>query len=142
MDTLHTDPSWVRDFNEAFNDLLRGPGLFLPGRNGMLLLKAPDRVRIEPQHIKAVPIPPPLDLRALRGSALRAAIVSRMHILKTASPYVRECHFEGQKIGELAKSPFHAMLWLSSADRRIPFTSMADAAIFTVAEWLGVRYDD
>jgi len=138
MDTLHTDPTWVRDFNEAFKDLLSGPGLFLPGRNGVLLLPAPEPIRIEPQRIKAVPIPPPLDLRTLRGSTLRTAILNRMSILKTPNPYIREVHLEGGKIGELAKSPFHLMLWLSSADRRIPFTSMADAAVFTCAEYLGV----
>jgi len=136
MDTLHTDPTWVRDFNQAFKNLLTGPGLYLPGGEGVLLLAAPQEGRR--QYVQAVPIRPPLDLRTLRGSALRSAILNRMSILKTPNPYIREVHLEGGKIGELAKSPFHLMLWLSSADRRIPFTSMADAAVFTCAEYLGV----
>jgi hypothetical protein len=139
MDTLQTDPLWVRDYNQAFEDLLSGPELLLPGMGSTLLLPAPESTRIKPEYIYAVPIPPPVNLRELRGSALRAAIASRMHIFKTANPYIREVHLEGQKVGELARSPFHAFLWLSSADRRMPFTSMTDAAVFTVAEHLGVE---
>ena len=135
MDSIHTDPTWVKDFNEAFRNLLSGPGLYLPGGEGVLLLTAPQELRRP--CVQAVPIKPPLDLRMLRGSALRSAILGRMTISKTANPYVREVRIEGRKVGKLAKSPYHLMLWLSSADRRIPFTSMIDAAVFTCAEYLG-----
>lgn len=128
--TFRADPQWGSDYRQAFQDLLTGPKLLL------LPLKEPPPPP-EPQHIRAVPIKPTVDVRFLEGSALRSAILSRMTILKTPNPFIREVHWEGEKIGELAKSPYHLMLWLSSTDKRIPFTSMADAGVFTVAEHLG-----
>jgi hypothetical protein len=123
----YDDPTWVKDFQEALRDL-SGEQLLLPG---------PDR--IEPTCLVAVTPAEEADISTLHGATLRMAILERMHVKKCPNPYIRQVYFEGLVIGEIARSPWQPLEWISSCDRSMPFYSMVDAAVYTVAEHLGVE---
>jgi len=76
------------------------------------------------------------DISTLHGAALRLAILERMHVSKTANPYIREIFLQNDKVGEIARSPWQPLVWISSSDRNMPFYSLVDAAVYTVAEHL------
>ena len=118
------DPVWVRDFQEALKDL----------SGEQLLLPAPERT--EPTCVLAVKPAEKPDISTLHGAALRVAILQRIHVSKTANPYIRQVFFQGQLIGEIARSPWQPLVWISSSDRNMPFYSLVDAACYTVAEYL------
>jgi hypothetical protein len=113
--SLH-DPIWVRDFQEALKDL----------SGEQLLLPAPERT--EPTCVLEVKPAEETDISTLHGGALRSAILQRMHVSKTANPYIRQVYFQGQLIGEVARSPWQPLVWISSSDRNMPFYSQVDAA--------------
>jgi hypothetical protein len=133
MDQPTLDPLWQRDYQQALKELESGLGLLLPGRGAQLLLAPPKQV--DPQTIRVVPIPPPRDLRTLHGSALRSAILEKMHVEKTADPRRRVVFLGEEKAGQVFK--LYSLLWVSSASRRMPFYSLTDAAVYTCAEYLG-----
>ena len=118
------DPVWVRDFQEALRDLM-GEQLLLPAPKGA-----------ECSFVCAVAPAEEPDISTLHGAALRLAILERMHVSKTANPYIREVFLHSQKVGEIARSPWQPLVWISSSDRNMPFYSLADAAVYTVYEHL------
>lgn len=119
------DPVWVRDFQEALKDLSAE----------QLLLPPPERT--EPTYVLAVKPTEAADISTLHGAALRTAILERLHVSKTANPYIREVFLEDLKVGEVARSPWQPLVWISSSDRNMPFYSMVDAACYTVYQHLG-----
>ena len=120
----YDDPIWVKDYQEALRDLM-GEQLLLPAPEGA-----------EPSCILAVPPAEEPDISTLHGAALREAILERLHISKTPNPYIREVFLYSQKVGEIARSPWQPLVWISSSDRNMPFYSLVDAAVYTVAEHL------
>jgi len=120
----YDDPIWVKDYQEALRDLM-GEQLLLPAPEGA-----------EPSCILAVATAEEPDISTLHGAALRLAILERMHVSKTANPYIREVLLHSQKVGEIARSPWQPLVWISSSDRNMPFYSLVDAAVYTVAEHL------
>lgn len=119
------DPVWVQDFQKALREL----------SGEQLLLPAPERT--EPTCVLSIVPAEEPNISILSGAALRVAIVERMHVSKTANPYIRQVFFQGQLIGEVARSPWQPLVWISSSDRNMPFYSLTDAAVFTVAKYLG-----
>ena len=111
------DPTWVEDFQEALKDLM-GEQLLLPAPKGA-----------EPSCNLAVAPTEEPDISTLSGAALRVAILQRMQISKTANPYIREVFMQSNKVGEVAKSPWQPLVWISSSDRNMPFYSLVDAVV-------------
>ena len=127
--SLH-DPLWVADFQEALKDL-SGEQQLLPPPEGET-----------PSYVMAISPPEERDISTLHGAALRTAILERMHISKTANPYIREVHFGGVKVGSVAQCSWAPFLWLSSASKRTPFYSMTESSVFTVYNYLGCDGDE
>ena len=121
----YDDPTWVKDFQDALRDL-SGEQLRLP---------PPDTAK--PTCVLAVTPAEDPDISSLSGAALRTAILERLHVSKTANPYVREVFLEDQKVGEVARSPWQPLVWMSSSDRNMPFYSMVDAACYTAYQHRG-----
>lgn len=121
----HHDPIWVRDFQEALRDL----------RGEQLLLPPPEDT--EHSCVCAVAPAEEPDISILQGAALRAAILERLHVSKTANPYIREVLLDNRKVGEVARSPWQPLVWISSSDRNMPFYSLVDAAVYTAHQHLG-----
>ena len=120
----YDDPIWVKDYQEALRDLM-GDQLRLPAPEGA-----------EQGYVLAVAPAEEPDISTLHGAALREAILERLHISKTPNPYIREVFLYNQKVGEIARSPWQQLVWISSSDRNMPFYSLVDAAVYTVAEHL------
>ena len=76
-------------------------------------------------------------MEQLEGSALRLAIFEGMQVRKTADPLIREVVWEDALAGRVAQSPWQPLVWLSDKERRHPFYSLREAAMFTVAAHLG-----
>jgi len=123
----YDDPMWVKDYQEALRDLM-GEQLLLPAPEGA-----------EPSCVLAVASAEEPDISILHSTALRVSILQRMHVSKTPNPYIREVFLQSRKVGEVARSPWQPLVWLSSADRNMPFYSLADAAVYTVYEHLAVE---
>ncbi len=107
----------------------------LGGASPRLLLPAPTRPTLFPF---SVPVPEPVDITTLEGYALRSAILLRMSVRKTPNPALREIMFDNQVVGKAARSPYTPLIWVSSLDRRTPFYSLTDCAVYTVAAHLGL----
>ena len=127
--SLH-DPRWVTDFQEALKELVGDEKLLPPSQ------------LTEPTCVVAVASAEEPDISTLHGAALRTAILERMHISKTANPYIREVHFGGVKVGSVAQCSWAPFLWLSSASKRTPFYSMTESSVFTVYNYLGCDGDE
>jgi hypothetical protein len=121
------NPLWRRDYLEALAEL----------NEGQLFLPPPKGARPEEFWTTVVKAPEPRDVRELDGSALRLAILEGMQIRKTADPLIREVVWEDALAGRVAQSPWQLLVWLSDKERRHPFYSLREAAMFTVAVHLG-----
>ena len=118
------DPLWVRDFQTALRELV-GEELALPAPESSC-----------PSAVSSTKAKAQRRVSGLEGPALRAAILDGMGVRKTANPLLREVLWGGTKVGEIARSPYQPLLWVSSRGERRPFYSMTDAAVFTVAAYL------
>jgi len=119
------DPAWVADFPKALKELVGDEKLLPPP-------KGAERSCV----CAVVPVEEP-DISTLSGAGLRTAILERMHISKTVNPHIREVFLESRKVGEIARSPWQPLVWVSSTDQNMPFYSQVDAAVYTVTEHLG-----
>lgn len=121
------DPAWRQDYVKALSEL----------NEGQLLLPAPDGAKSELFWTTVIRAKEPRDVAQLSGPALRLAILEGMTIKKTADPCRREVYFGDEKAGECFKSPWTSLCWVSSRDRRAPMYSLTDAAVRTIALYLG-----